>query len=258
VAFLGVKQGVATTYLAHAQQFVGLLKGNPTNQTSIEAQAVQKSNHSISTQVKNWMSTSDLKLFCQANRAWVQSLIDTRKIQDEVKGVHFAFVHRYSKPGHGLDGQLCLITGQERGGQYFEKFNFFGGKVEHTDGRCPASRILGASFRELWEEMGVRLTVPLESVVIDVIMAGRSLIWVCAIDGISTSSINKAIANKDKDPSLPGCYKEIQECRQITRDDLHKCSSYVQAHFHSITAAYRAGRMHFKEAMRPVYCKKHS
>jgi len=200
--------------------------------------------------------------FKDANRAWVDSLIASGRIPGGLKGVHFAFVHQYDKPGHGLHGQLCLVAGRERAGQYFNQFNFLGGKIEDRDGRCEAGRLLGASFRELWEEMGVCLVAPLSRVVVDIIIAGRSLIWVCVVTGLSSTSINKAIALKDKDPHLPSCYKEVHECRQITRGDLHKCSSYVQSYFGALELAYTHCRparpLHFSEAMVPVYGKKHT
>lgn len=204
--------------------------------------------------------------FIDANIDWVQSLMDGQRIPRDIKGVHFAFVHRYSTPGHDLDGKLCLVAAQERGGQYFGKFNFFGGKVDPGDGRNPAARVLSASYRELWEEMGACIVVPLHRIVIDIIVVGESIIWVCAVAGISSSKITIAIARKDRNANLPGCYKEMEACQQITRTDLHKCSSYVKQHYNAIMAAYKAvynagcpdEPMHFVDAMRAVYCELHT
>jgi len=205
--------------------------------------------------------TPSIDDFVRLNSSWIASLQTAGKLPQWCAAVHFAFVHRYSSPGHALDGQLCLVAGQERGGQYFGEFNFPGGKIDRADGTHPTVRILRAVYRELWEEMAVCPAVPLHQFVIDIITAGPSAIFVCAVDGISTTKLNAVIALKDKDKRLPPEYKEIHEYRQMTRDDMHKCSSYVRTHFNHIRTAYIATRppkrLHFAEALRPVYCKPH-
>ena len=119
-----------------------------------------------------------MQRFIAQNSDWLEDLMDSGRVERDIKGVGFAFVHVYHKPGDPLHGKLCVVCGRERGGTYKGQYNFFGGKVESSDGLTPATRVLGATFRELWEEMGVAFTVPLREVVVDAIGIGHSLLWV--------------------------------------------------------------------------------
>ena len=115
-----------------------------------------------------------------------------------------------------------------------------------------AQRILGASFRELWEEMGVAFAVPLRAVVVDAIVIGHSLLWVCAVNGISCKTLNNLIALKR---SMPYAYTEITKCKHIAEGDLDGCSSYVRGQFDNVLSVYRTWHkkpLHFKAAMRVV------
>ena len=167
----------------------------------------------------------------------------------------FAFVHVYHKPGDPLHGKECVVCGRERGWTYKGQNNFFGGMVESSNGPTAAQRVLGASFRELWEEMGVAFTVPLRAVVVDAIVIGNSLLWACAINGISCNTLNNLIALKR---NMLYAYTEITKCKHIAEGDLDRCSSYVWGQFQNVLNVYRTWHkkpLHFKAAMRVVFGK---
>ena len=195
-----------------------------------------------------------MQRFIAQNSDWVEHLMRSNHIPREVKGVSFAFVHVYHKPGDPLHGKLCVVCGRECGGKYAGQYNFFGGKVEESDGYTPVTRVLSASFRELWEEMGVEFTVPLHKVVVDVIVKGQSLLWVCAVNGISCTKLNELIESKRK-MHLPYAYMEMTKCKHITEGDLDRCSSYVQEQFRNVARVYRnlpLKPLHFQKSMRVV------
>jgi hypothetical protein len=190
--------------------------------------------------------------FIHANLDWMCQLMKGGMIPVDAKGVHFAFVHRYRKPNTALDGQLCVVLGRESAGRYQNQFNFFGGQIDHGDGPNPPARILGAAFRELWEEMGVQFKTPLVSAVIDIIVVGKSVLFVCAVAGISCTKLNAAIKSKR---GLPGQYNEMTETRHITERDLGMCSEYVRKQFGRVVGAYGSKctkSVHFDKAMRAV------
>ena len=150
-----------------------------------------------------------------------------------IKGVHFAFVHRYGGKGRDTSkkDKVCLVLGKEKG-----KYKWTGGKVDKWQDGDNISRTARTFYRELCEEFGSAPTKAFLASIIGAIKASDSLIFVVNVTGISTSKLNDMI--KKKPSSLPSCFREIESFAHIEISAPTNCSQYVLGYINQVKEIY--------------------
>jgi hypothetical protein len=186
------------------------------------------------------MSKSELDVFVETNRDFASALLNSVGLKSGVRSVHIVFGCIYGSDGKSrpdLRGKPCILLGYEKNKQ---KYDFIGGKCEskHPDN---AVQFLETFFKELYEEISVKIHTPLENIIREILRCGRdnkSLLVVCGVQGIGSVKINK-VADKKKasKKAIHHSYLEMDHVMYFGKKDSlikENSTSYVQQQFKKV------------------------
>ncbi len=186
----------------------------------------------------------------EENYAFAVALLQSVGMLKEGRGpgaVHFAFCWRYNgKTRRDLVGKFVLALAYD---QFKRKWDFPGGKNDCYTSPDPAIQFLETFYKELYEELSIRVVAPLEKFVLELIRCGprgSSLLVVCGVRGLVARRFVEVMhAKLAIRPRLPSSYLEMSDFRYLGMDDVHTLShatSYVIEQYKRVLLAAEAGR----------------
>ena len=184
-----------------------------------------------------WMAAGvSLRKFISDNYHYVATYFENIKYSGHVSSVHAAIGWRYRGRLETHRGETVLAVAKDRGKG---KWDFPGGKNESTK-TDPVVQFLETLYKELKEELGIVIKVPLGEIVLDIIRGGnnrRCFLIVCGIKGLSADRFRavmkmKAALNRQHPGRLSSSYLEMNDFRYLCLEDiglLTHSTEYVQS-----------------------------
>jgi|JI9StandDraft_1071089.scaffolds.fasta_scaffold132523_2 8-oxo-dGTP pyrophosphatase MutT (NUDIX family) len=151
----------------------------------------------------------------------------------KIAGVSFVplYINTLNKQ---LFGKTCILVGKETSGLYFNKYNFFGGKLMGSPPMSNKQRILLTLWNEVYEELGLILQPELFlKSLLDIIIVpfqndSVSILFVCHIHSIPVAFINKELSAR-LNSDLEDRFKEISQVYDLQLEEQQNdISDYVK------------------------------
>jgi 8-oxo-dGTP pyrophosphatase MutT (NUDIX family) len=184
-----------------------------------------------------------MQAFIEENRAFVGGLLASVGHKGRIDSVHFAIGWMYVGAKPHLKNRYVLAVAEDKNkGQW----DFPGGKNDSVS-PDPVVQFLTTAYKELYEELAVTVTVPLETFVLEIVQcgkSGRNLLVVCGIKGLRADRFRAEMQHKQSiRPRLPHQFLEMIDFRYLAKDDMH-----TLAHSTSYVRSQHARALHIVKA----------
>ena len=173
-----------------------------------------------------------MQAFIEENRSFVEGMLVSIGHRGYVSSVHFAIGWKYVGRNPDLKNKHVVAVAYDK---HKDKWDFPGGKNDSVS-PDPVVQVLTTAYKELYEELAVTITAPLETFVLEIIKCGSRgscLLIVCGIKGLQADRFRAEMLHKHSiRPSLPHQYLEMVDFRYLDAGDGHTLAhstSYVQS-----------------------------
>ncbi len=167
-----------------------------------------------------------------------------------ISSVHLAIGWKYTCRRHQeLRDKPVLAVAFDR---YKGKWDFPGGKNDCRTSADPAVQLLTTMYKEMYEELAVTITAPIETFVLEIVPCGhngRNMIVVCGIKGLIADLFRDEMRRKQAiRPALPTCFLEMTDFKYLGAAGGSESSntSYVQSqHMRALKIVEQADESRF-------------
>ena len=178
-----------------------------------------------------------MQTFVDKNYGYAAALLRSTKFTQSngpINSVHFAIGWNYKGRSHPeLVNQPVLAVAFDR---YKQQWDFPGGR-NASKALDPVVQFLETAYKELYEELAVIITAPLESFVLEIIRCGangRSFLVVCGIKGLVAHNFRAVMHHRQSiRPRLDTRFLEMSDFAYLGAGDknlLTHSTGYVKGH----------------------------
>ena len=125
----------------------------------------------------------------------LKQIVDDILLRSDIKGVFLIPIYVYGNAGSdkALVGKICTFLGKERAGQYAQKYNLFGGKIE------PYLSVIENLLKETREEMGFDIRLDqIDRALLGTHMLNKTLLVFVNIVGLRTDYWRGMMRDREK------------------------------------------------------------